>query len=71
MINGSLVNTTSFEDNFAELTWGERGVVFVYILIMLFTSTVGNTFVLVMSKDLKVVISNIFYYFYTVRQRIF
>ena len=65
MINGSLVNTTSFEDDFSELTWGERGVVFVYILIMLVTSTVGNSFVLVMSKDLKVVISNIFYYCYS------
>ena len=56
MINGSLVNTSSFEDNFPELTWGERSVVFVYILTMLLTSTVGNTFVLVMSKDLKVLI---------------
>ena len=56
MINGSLVNTSSFEDNFPELTWGERSVVFVYILTMLLTSTVGNTFVLVMSKDLKVLV---------------
>ena len=56
MINGALVNTSSFEDNFPELTWGERSVVFVYILTMLLTSTVGNTFVLVMSKDLKVLI---------------
>ena len=56
MINGALVNTSSFEDNFPELTWGERSVVFVYILTMLLTSTVGNTFVLVMSKDLKVLV---------------
>ena len=54
MINGSLVDRASFEDFFPELTWGERGVVFVYILVMLLVSTFGNTFVLILSKDLKV-----------------
>ena len=54
MIDGSLVNRTSFEEYFPELTWGERGVVFIYILAILLVSTVGNTFVLILSKDLKV-----------------
>ena len=54
MINGSLINDTSFEDYFPELTWAERGVVFVFILAMMVISIVGNTFVLIMSKDLKV-----------------
>ena len=54
MINGSYVNTTSFEDGFEELTWPERGVIFVYILVIMVVSTVGNAFVLIMAKDLKV-----------------
>eukprot|EP00116_Pleurobrachia_bachei_P012638 sb/3472900/ len=53
MINGSYVNTTSFEDNFEELTWPERGIIFVYILVIMVVSTVGNTFVLILAKDLK------------------
>ena len=54
MINGSLVNTTSFEEYFPDLTWWERGVVFVWLLVMFLVSTIGNAFVLILSKDLKV-----------------
>ncbi|XP_063691408.1 trace amine-associated receptor 1-like [Bolinopsis microptera] len=53
MINGSLVNTTSFEEYFPDLTWWERGVVFVWLLVMFLVSTIGNAFVLILSKDLK------------------
>ena len=54
MINGSLVNSTSFSDDFPELHIAERAILFIYILIILVVSTLGNTFVLAKASDLKV-----------------
>lgn len=53
MINGSLINSTTYNDDFSSLGYIERGFIFFYLLTVLIISTLGNAMVLVMSKSLK------------------